>query len=132
MHFCTARVAIGGDMQQIANRDRFSPVSWPELEILKTLHGDDAVLDIQPFVRVPQPPKAERERLVLLYGEPVVQHIWGGTRPPTEMDPPGSLPEIAGPWFDPVLQEVRVVETPETSEPFDPDDKPVPKAAARR
>lgn len=116
MHFCTARVMIGGDMGNIAVRDRFSPLSWPELEILKTLHGDDAVLDIQPFVRVPQPPRAERDRLALLYGDAVITHIWGGTRPPTEMDPPGSLPEIGGPWFDPVLQEVRLVEI---SEPFD-------------
>jgi hypothetical protein len=132
MHFCTARVLIAGDSGQVVMRDRYSPVSWPELEILKVLHGEDAVLDIQPFVKVPQPPKAERDRLVLLYGEPVVQHIWGGNRPPTEMSPAGSLPDIDGPWFDPIMHEVRVVETPETSTPFDADEKPAKVAGGRR
>ena len=64
MHFCTARIALAGDTGQIAIRDRFSPVSWPELEVIKTLHGDDALLEVQPFVKVPQPPKAERDRQV--------------------------------------------------------------------
>ena len=128
MHFCTARIALAGDTGQIAIRDRFSPVSWPELEVIKTLHGDDALLEVQPFVKVPQPPKAERDRLVLIYGEGVVQHIWGGTRPPTELDVPGSIPEIAGPWFDPILQEYRQVETPE----IEFEEPAPPKTAARR
>lgn len=109
MHFCTAKVAITGDLNNVMVRGSFQPISWPELEILRTLHGEESVTDVEPFVRVPQPPKAERERLSLIYGNDVLTHIWGGTRPPHEMEDPSGAEVPGMPWFNPITQEVTKV-----------------------
>jgi hypothetical protein len=123
MHFCTAKVAIGGDTQNIRVRDPYDPVSWPELEVLRTLHGEEFVTDVEPFAVVKQPPKVERDRLALIYGEQVLAHIWGGQRPPHEMDSPDGAIKPGLQWFNPVTFELERV--PEPAEPaFDPKARP--------
>jgi hypothetical protein len=126
MHFCTARIAIGGDVGNVRMRDRFDPVSWPELELIRALHSDESVQDVQPFVKVRQAPRAERERLLHIYGENILQHVWGGTRPPHEMDSPAGEADIEGPWFNPLSFSIETVE-PVVEPPFNPpDDMPPP------
>ena len=83
MHFCTAYVQIAGDRDQTVYRDEFAPVSWPETELLRSIHGDDSVHTVIPFVRVDQSPRDERVRLVLRYGKEAVDAgFWPGTRRP--------------------------------------------------
>jgi hypothetical protein len=102
MHFCTAYVAIGNDDGQRAHRHEFSPVSLPEIDLLRFLHGESAVTDIIPFVRVEQTPREERERLVSIYGEKVVEGVYPGRNPQMEME----LPEVAlkdgVAWYNPI------------------------------
>ena len=78
MHFCTAMVMVAGDKDQIVFRDKFNPISWPEAELLRSIHGDDAVLELKPFVKVEQNPREERVRLILRYGKPYVDECFPG------------------------------------------------------
>jgi hypothetical protein len=118
MHFCTAKVSIGGDMQNVMARDFYSPVSWPEVEVLRYIHGDSAVDEIMPFVEVPQTGKAERERLRLIYGEEPLQALWGGRNTPGEMNAPQYKLKKGVQWFNPLSQDVETTEgTPPPAEP---------------
>jgi len=80
MHFCTAYVQIAGDRDQTVFRDMYAPISWPEVEVLRVIHGDEAVTEVKPFVRVEQKPRAERERLALRYGKDYVDAALGQGR----------------------------------------------------
>jgi hypothetical protein len=101
MHYCEAKIRIAGDTRTVVQRDTFRPISWPEVEILRALHGDDAVVDVKPFVRVERSAKEEKERLRLLYG-PVVEDIFPGRNPNMEMEAAGAkLPEQVPLWRDP-------------------------------
>lgn len=110
MHFCTAFVAIAGDDQQVIFRDPFSPISWPEIEVLRQVHGDHAVREVKPFVRVEQSPRDEKERLFLIYGDIVGKEVYTGRTPNMEMDaaelsevPPGTV------WRNPITKEVSLL-----------------------
>jgi hypothetical protein len=108
MHFCTATIAIGGDSRNTAVRDEYSPVSWPEIEVLRLLHGDDAVTDVRPFVAVEQPPRVERQRLADIYGEEPLQRLWGGLRPPSELSAPRATLAANTVWQNPLTHDIEI------------------------
>jgi hypothetical protein len=110
MHFCTADVALANDEQQVVSRGPFNPISWPEIEVLRTIHGDEAVRNVKPFVHVEQTAKAEKERLALIYGPVVSAQVWVGRNSSMELDAaemdvlePGTL------WMNPLTKEVAPV-----------------------
>ena len=107
MHFCTGHVAIGGDTRNIMYRDEFDPVSWPEIEVLREIHGFDAVTDVKPFVDVNQSPRAERDRLAMKYGDEVLATRWGGKNPPTELVAPRATikPDVV--WKNPLSRQTE-------------------------
>ena len=105
MHFCTAFVLIAGDRDQTVFRDRFTPVSWPEVELLRTIHGDDAVLTVKPFVRIEQSWRAERERLLLRYGKEYVDLAFGQSRNANiETEAPEADIATGETWKNPLTQ----------------------------
>jgi hypothetical protein len=108
MHFCTAAVAIGGDTRNTMIRGEFSPVSWPEIEILRIVHGDQSITDVSPFVRVPQSPREERARLADIYGEPPLAVAWGGRSAPGEVEAPGVDLKAGVAWFNPLTHRVEI------------------------
>ena len=119
MHFCTATIALAGDNQQVVRRDHFQPVSWPELEVLRFLHGDDAISEVEPFAFVQQPPKEERERLQLLYGKQPVDACFGqrGVNQ-IEVDAAGAKIIDGVEWKNPLTNQVEVTgEDPPEYEP---------------
>jgi hypothetical protein len=109
MHFCKAKILIGGDTRNIMTRTEYHPVSWPEVEVIETVHGIGSVEDVEPFVFVEQRPKVERERLASIYGEQPLQEIWGGRNAPGEMDAPkvASLPSDVV-WFNPLTHAMEI------------------------
>jgi hypothetical protein len=131
MHFCTAFIAIANDEQQVAYRGPYDPISWPEIEVLRTLHGDEAVRNVKPFVYVEQDAKAEQQRLLLIYGTVVTEQVFRGRKPLIEMDAaemdvlePGTM------WMNPITKEVALV--PEAAEEVDvEDDEPDAPAESR-
>jgi hypothetical protein len=108
MHFCKASIAIGSDVRNVMLRDEFNPISWPEVDILRLIHGDDAVTDVIPFVSVNQQGRAERDRLSLIYGEGPAIQCWGGRNSPNELDAPGvpMLPRKFA-WKNPITGRVE-------------------------
>ena len=108
MHFCRADIAIGGDRNNIFHAGEFAPVSWPEILLLQYVHGDDAIDQVEPFVQVPQSSKAERQRLIFKYGEPVVLEIFA-RQPIAQMEAPRAILARGAPWFNPITMRQEIV-----------------------
>lgn len=64
MEFCTVSVLLGGSPAHVVTG---KIVSVPEIRLLQTIHGEDAVTDIVPHENRATTSDAERERLKLAY-----------------------------------------------------------------
>lgn len=129
MHYCCASIKLAGGHQTIVPRDSFNPVSWPEIEIIRAIHGDDAVVDVKPFVRVEQTAKEEKERLLQKYGS-IVEDVFPGRNPQMELEAVGAkLPEQIPLWKDPRDIEPSRADLELVSSP-PPAEKPVRAKAA--
>ena len=117
MHFCTGHIAIGGDNRNIMYRDEFAPISWPEVYVLREIHGGDAVTEIIPFVDVKQTARAERERLSMKYSDEVLAKLWGGKNPPQELNAEGAKPKKDVVWLNPLSGQTEKT-TEKGSEPY--------------
>ena len=117
MHFCTAMVMVAGDKDQIVYRDEFNPISWPEVELLRSIHGDDAVFEVKPFVRIAQSPREERTRLVLRYGREYVDLAFGQGRGNTiEMEAAEADIDPGKTWKNPLTQLEETIDGPTIDE----------------
>jgi hypothetical protein len=113
MHFCTAKINLSGDLRNVVYRDHFEPISWPEVDVLRFLHGDDAINDVKAFVRVEQSPKDEKERLRLKYGNDVVEQVYPGRNPQMQMEAAGTkLPDTTPKWLNPLDNEPAGYDVP--------------------
>ena len=118
MHFCTAYVQTAGDRDQTVYRDAFNPISWPEVEVLRQLHGDESVHTVTPFAWVQQSPREERIRLVLKYGKEIVDTAFGqGRGDRIEVDAPEATLAHGARWKNPLTQLEETVPEPETELP---------------
>ena len=96
MHFCKAKIAIGGDNRNVFVATEFSPVSWPEVLVLQAVHGEQSIDEVEPFVAIDQSPRDERFRLGEKYGEEVIDNVFGGKQGrPHEIEAPQELPDQA-------------------------------------
>jgi hypothetical protein len=116
MHFCTAMISIGDDKDNVFFADMFDPVSWPEIQIIQFIHGDNAVDQIRPFVSVAQTAREERQRLAEKYGEAKVADVFPRSGP-GEMEAPEATIAYGQQWKDP---RTRHLETIEDEAPKDP------------
>jgi len=107
MHFCAAEIALSGDMRNIVVRNEFNPVSWPEIEVIRVLHGDESIVSVRPFVNVPQSPRGEWRRLAYNYGAEPLAERWGGRNPPTELEAPGAMMATDVVWYNPLTRRVE-------------------------
>jgi hypothetical protein len=85
IHYCTCRINLSGQNCHIVSYNQFNPVSWPEVQVLMALHGDENVMDVMPIsigeVWVGQ----EKERLISIYGRRVVEACFPGRTPRMEL-----------------------------------------------
>lgn len=132
MHFCTCKVAIAGDLRQIVERTPFNPVSWPEVEILRSLHGDGSVTDVSVIAEFPQTAKDEKERLRLKYGNAILEDIFPGRNPRMEMEAAGAKIKAPPAWKNPLDIEIAGydVDPTQTEAAAPPPQKSGAKAAA--
>jgi len=106
MHFVSCKVRLAGNMGMEVVRDAFNPVSYPEVEILRYIHGDDAVLDVKVIGEAEQSARDEKERLSLKYGTSVVETVYPGRNPSAlELEMPKAKVEEQ-PWHNPLDKEV--------------------------
>jgi hypothetical protein len=108
MHFCKAVIALGEDRNNTVVRNQFNPISWPEVEVIRALHGDASVLEIIPFVAVAQTSRAERQRLAEIYGDKACSDIWGGRAGPLEMEAPEATLKPNVTWMNPITHGIEV------------------------
>lgn len=128
MHFCTAYIALAGDEQQVAYRGPFDPISWPEVEVLRQVHGDEAVRNVKPFVFVEQDARAEQQRLLLIYGTVVTDAVYRGRKPVIEMDAAEmDILEPGAVWMNPITREVSLVDPENTIDSKPAASTPVPE-----
>jgi hypothetical protein len=108
MHFCKAKIAIGGDHDNVFYAGEFAPVSWPEILVLQQVHGESAIDEVEPFVSVNQTPRDERQRLVERYGDEIVDLVFGGKQGrPNEMEAPSVRIKAGVAWLNPLTREVE-------------------------
>jgi len=80
-HLLRCMVALGGDKDNVVYRDRSRPIVFPELSILMTLHGDDAVSDVHVVGTWEATNEEVLQRIRLIYGEEAVAAAYHGPRP---------------------------------------------------
>lgn len=120
MHFVTCTVRLAGDMRHEVVRDAFNPVSYPEVEILRYLHGDDAVLNVKAIAEVEQSAREEKERLSLKYGTVNVETVFPGKNPQMEMKMPKASIDPDQVWKSPLDKEVAGFDVEPAPEPAPP------------
>lgn len=94
MHYCTARVNLSGQGFHIVQFEEADAVSWPELQVLMALHGDENILDIKPISVAHATPNQEKARLAAKYSFAVVEHTFPGRMFRMEMLMPGHDTEL--------------------------------------
>jgi hypothetical protein len=127
MHICTAYIMLGGDHGSVVYRGPDNPVSWPEVGVLQTMHGEESVYNIEVIDEVVRHRAAEKLRLQRLYGEGFVESVYPGRSPAIEMQVPGYEPKHGPkvPRRDPDAdehEEEDPAEYEDTDLPIDPED----------
>jgi len=124
MHFCTAIIALQNEDGQTVQRDEYSPISWPEIDVIQVIHGEGAVRSVIPFVIVEQNARDERERLALIYGRevveggnPLVPPVYPGRNPSMQLEAPEYTIRAGLRWLNPLSGEVERLGEDGTSTP---------------
>jgi hypothetical protein len=78
VHYCKCRVNLSGQNCHTVIYNEFNPVTWPEVQVLMALHGDENVMDIVPVSIGEAWPSREKERLMQIYGPRVVEACFPG------------------------------------------------------
>ena len=78
IHHCTCRINLSGQNCHIVHYDQFNTVTWPQVQVLMALHGDENVMDIMPVAIGDTSPAAEKERLAAHYGARIVEQCFPG------------------------------------------------------
>jgi hypothetical protein len=78
MHYCKCRVNLAGQNCHIVIYNEYNPVTWPEVQILMALHGEENVMDIMPISIAETWPNSEKDRLRGIYGPRIVEQCFPG------------------------------------------------------
>jgi len=101
VHIVSCMIAIGGDIRTVVARE---DITWPEVSMLRFIHGEAAVTDIEVVDEVERTPTAEKARLASIYDPKLVDSLYPGVVPLMESEVPGhesmlkaNKPEMGGP-----------------------------------
>lgn len=78
IQYCTCKVNLAGQNCHTVNYTEQNPVTWPEIQVLQALHGEENVMDIMPVGIGETWPTVEKNRLVGIYGHRVVEQCFPG------------------------------------------------------
>ena len=92
MDMCSAMVALHGDKRTIVARGKNNPLSYPEIELIITAHGDRSVTDVKVIQTVDADHDAEIQRLKYKYKNQAFQNCYPGARPRLPMTAPDDIP----------------------------------------
>ena len=88
MHWCTCRINLSGQNLHIVVVGPHNPISWPEVQVLSLLHGEDNIHDLKPCGVAEVNPSDEKRRLWARYGK-VVEQVFPGRVFRMELTMPG-------------------------------------------
>jgi hypothetical protein len=74
----TCLIAVAGDLNQTVHRGPTNTITYPELLILKFIHGEASITDIHDYGVVARSQREERERLAQTYSRQVVDMLYPG------------------------------------------------------
>ena len=78
IQYCTCKINLAGQNHYTVVYNEFNPVTWPEIQVLMALHGDENVMDIMPVGIGEVWPTDEKNRLIGIYGPKVVEACFPG------------------------------------------------------
>jgi hypothetical protein len=78
IQYCRCKVNLAGQNCHTVHFDEFTPVTWPEVQVLMALHGEENVMDIMPIGIGDCWPTQEKNRLAGIYGARVVEGCFPG------------------------------------------------------
>jgi len=78
IQYCTCKVNLAGQNCHTVIYNEFNPVTWPEIQVLMQLHGEENVMDIMPCGIGEVWPTDEKNRLTSTYGPKVVEACFPG------------------------------------------------------
>ena len=67
IQYCTCKINLAGQNCHTVIYDQFNSVTWPEIQVLQALHGDENVMDIMPCGLGEVWPTEEKNRLIDTY-----------------------------------------------------------------
>ena len=89
MHWCTCRLKLSGQNLHIIVIGKHAPVTWPEIQVLSVLHGEENLYDIKPCAVSEVNPADEKRRLWAKYGGSTVERCFPGRVFRMELTMPG-------------------------------------------
>jgi hypothetical protein len=98
-------------MGEVKDEVRRAGATNAEIKILRSIHGDDGVVEVEPAGEIDRSEAEERQRLEIFYGEPAVAKLFG-IAVPRIADEPSAIDDVLGaviPIEPPVRAEVRPV-----------------------
>jgi len=78
VQYCACKVNLAGQNCHTVIYNEHNPVTWPEIQVLQALHGDENVMDIMPVGVGQVWPTEEKNRLIGIYGYKVVEACFPG------------------------------------------------------
>lgn len=78
IQYCACKVNLAGQNCHIVHYNQFNPVTWPEVQVLQAIHGDENVMDIMPVGIGETWPTEEKNRLMSIYGRNKVEACFPG------------------------------------------------------
>jgi len=78
MHWCTCKFNQAGQGYYIQEIYYTDPVSWPEVQVLSAIHGEENVFDVKPLRISETAARMEKERLAVKYGWENVERVFPG------------------------------------------------------
>jgi hypothetical protein len=99
MQMIGADIALGGDIKNVVRRE---DLTWPELVLMRDIHGEAAVTNIEVVGESPLDPNDEINRLKARYGRKFVR-VFGRHADQLPLTPPASIPR----WDDEVEVKIR-------------------------
>lgn len=89
-HLCACKIVVGGDPGTVVVREAHNPVTWNEIAVLQSMHGDDAIYDIKPIGLMGRLTNLmEKQRLASIYGFEAVDLVYAGRSFNMEFFAPG-------------------------------------------
>jgi len=78
VQYCACKINLAGQNCHTVIYGAHNPVTWPEIQVLQAIHGDENVMDIMPIGVGEVWPTDEKNRLIGIYGHRVVEACFPG------------------------------------------------------